>query len=415
MPSTDVAQPCVLLCVTGCIAAYKACEVLRDLQRAGCRVKVLMSEHATHFVGPTTFRALTHEKVAVGLFDDPEDPIHHISLAQEADVVLVAPATANVMAKMACGIADDLLSTTLLATPAPIVVAPAMNVGMWDAAATQENIVTLKRRGVAFVEPGEGYLACGDVAKGRLADPSDIAAYTLQVLNSQNTARHSAAIDTSEDQTLLAGEHVLITAGPTHEPIDPVRYISNRSSGKMGIALAQAAKGMGAEVTLVLGPTELSAPEGVSCIPVETAAEMHDAALAAFDEATMAICAAAVADYTPLHPADHKLKKDHEHLERIELVETKDILAELSATKGDRVVVGFAAETDDLIAHAAVKRERKGCDAIVANDVSCADSTFGSDTDHVFWITQDGVEELPLMTKPDVARAILSRAARLHE
>ncbi len=415
MPSTDVAQPCVLLCVTGCIAAYKACEVLRDLQRAGCRVKVLMSEHATHFVGPTTFRALTHEKVAVGLFDDPEDPIHHISLAQEADVVLVAPATANVMAKMACGIADDLLSTTLLATPAPIVVAPAMNVGMWDAAATQENIATLKRRGVAFVEPGEGYLACGDVAKGRLADPSDIAAYTLQVLDSQNTARHSAAIDTSEDQTLLAGEHVLITAGPTHEPIDPVRYISNRSSGKMGIALAQAAKGMGAEVTLVLGPTELSAPEGVSCIPVETAAEMHDAALAAFDEATMAICAAAVADYTPLHPADHKLKKDHEHLERIELVETKDILAELSATKGDRVVVGFAAETDDLIAHAAAKRERKGCDAIVANDVSCADSTFGSDTDHVFWITQDGVEELPLMTKPDVARAILSRAARLHE
>ena len=410
MPSTDVAQPCVLLCVTGCIAAYKACEVLRELQRAGCRVKVLMSEHATRFVGPTTFRALTHEKVAVGLFDDPEDPIHHISLAQEADVVLVAPATANVMAKMACGIADDLLSTTLLATPAPIVVAPAMNVGMWDAAVTQENIATLKRRGVTFVEPGEGYLACGDVAKGRLADPCDIAAYTLRVLKD-----HGASHDCSDLQPLLAGEHVLFTAVPTHEPIDPVRYISNRSSGKMGIALAQAAKGMGAEVTLVLGPTELSAPEGVSCIPVETAAEMHDAALAAFDEATMAICAAAVADYTPLHPADHKLKKDHEHLERIELVETKDILAELSATKGDRVVVGFAAETDDLIAHAAVKRERKGCDAIVANDVSCAESTFGSDTNHVFWITQDGVEELPLMTKPDVARAILSRAARLHE
>lgn len=390
-------QPCVLVCVTGCIAAYKACEVVRLLQKQGCRVKVLMTEHATKFVGPTTFRSLTHEKVAVGLFDDPEDPIHHISLAQEADVVLVAPATANVLAKMAHGIADDLMSTTLLATTAPIVVAPAMNVHMWEAAATQENLSCLRRRGVRVVEPGDGYLACGEVAKGRLADPETIADAALETLRPD------------PDADLLAGEHVLITAGPTHEPIDPVRYIGNRSSGKMGISLARAARELGAEVTLVLGPTSLEPPEGVRCIAVETAQEMHDAALTAFDSATVAICSAAVADYTPRNPADHKLKKANEPLDRIELVQTADILADLSRIKGRRRVVGFAAETNDLLEHAQAKLERKGCDAIVANDVTRSDSGFGSDTDKAWWVTSAGTEELPTLTKDRLAREILRR------
>ncbi|WP_144742968.1 bifunctional phosphopantothenoylcysteine decarboxylase/phosphopantothenate--cysteine ligase CoaBC [Enorma burkinafasonensis] len=388
-----------LVCVTGCIAAYKSCELVRLLQKAGLRVKVLMSEHATHFVDPLTFRALTHEPVAVGLFDDPSDPIHHISLAQEADIVLVAPATANVIAKMAHGIADDLLSTTLLATTAPILVAPAMNVNMWRAAATQENLAVLVRRGVEVVAPGVGYLACGDVAEGRLADPEDIAARALDVLESTDE---------------LTGEHIVITAGPTHEPIDSVRYIANRSSGKMGCALARAARRMGAEVTLVLGPVEASAPAGMAVVRVETAREMHDAALAAFEGATMAVCAAAVADYTPAHPAERKLKKGIDVLDTLELTQTADILADLAAAKGERVVVGFAAETDEAVAYAQAKLARKGCDAIVANDVSRADSGFGSDTDKAWWVTAGGVEELPLLTKGELAREILLRAKALR-
>lgn len=387
-----------LVCVTGCIAAYKSCEIVRLLQKAGLRVKVLMSEHATHFVDPLTFRALTHEPVAVGLFDDPSDPIHHISLAQEADIVLVAPATANIIAKMAHGIADDLLSTTLLATTAPILVAPAMNVNMWRAAATQENLAVLVRRGVEVVAPGVGYLACGDVAEGRLADPEDIAARATDVL---------AATDE------LTGERIVITAGPTHEPIDSVRYIANRSSGKMGCALARAARRMGAEVTLVLGPAEASAPAGVAVVRVETAREMHDAALAAFEDATMAVCAAAVADYAPAHPAERKLKKGIDTLDTLELTQTADILADLSAAKGERVVVGFAAETGEAVAYAQAKLARKGCDAIVANDVSRADSGFGSDTDKAWWVTAGGVEELPLLTKGELAREILLRAKAL--
>ena len=390
-------RPTVLLCVTGCIAAYKSCEIVRLLQKRDVRVKVLMSEHATKFVGPTTFRALTHEKVAVGLFDDPEDPIHHISLAQEADLVLVAPATANVIAKMATGIADDLLSTTLLATPAPILVAPAMNAGMWRAAATRENMETLHRRGVAVVGPGSGYLACGDVDEGRLADPDEIVARTLEMLG-----RTSA----------LAGERVLITAGPTYEPIDPVRFIGNRSSGKMGIALAAAAHAEGAEVTLVLGPTAEPAPSGVTVVRVETAAEMRDAAVSAFADATVAICAAAVADYRPLMASDHKLKKSEQPLNVIELTETEDILATLSAEKGGRRVIGFAAETDRLLEYACAKLAAKGCDAIVANDVSRADSTFGSDTNKVWWVTAEGTEELPLLSKRELAYEILHRAVR---
>lgn len=385
----------VLLCVTGCIAAYKSCEILRLLQKAGYRVKVLMTEHATQFVGPTTFRALTHEKVAIGLFDDPEDPIHHISLAQEADVVLVAPATANCIAKMAHGIADDLMSTTLLATKAPILIAPAMNSGMWSAAATQENVEVLKSRGVHFVQPDSGYLACGDVGSGRLPTPEAIADATCSLL---------------QGSTDLVGEHVLITAGPTHEPIDPVRYIANRSSGKMGLELARAARDRGANVTLIAGPIELPIPAGIETIYVQSASQMYNAAVKAFGRSTIAILAAAVADYTPSAPSDHKLKKAVDPINSIPLIQTQDILAELSSNKEDRIVIGFAAETNDVVEYAEAKLKRKGCDAIVANDVSRSDAGFGSSNNRAWWVTSSTVDDLGLLEKRALADEILSRS-----
>lgn len=385
----------VLLCVTGCIAAYKSCEILRLLQKAGYRVKVLMTEHATQFVGPTTFRALTHEKVAIGLFDDPEDPIHHISLAQEADVVLVAPATANCIAKMAHGIADDLMSTTLLATKAPILIAPAMNSGMWSAAATQENVEVLKGRGVHFVQPDSGYLACGDIGSGRLPTPKAIADATCSLL---------------QGSTDLVGEHVLITAGPTHEPIDPVRYIANRSSGKMGLELARAARDRGASVTLIAGPIELPIPAGIETIHVQTASQMYNAAVKAFGRSTIAILAAAVADYTPSAPSDHKLKKAVDPIDSIPLIQTQDILAELSSNKEDRIVIGFAAETNDVVDYAVAKLKRKWCDAIVANDVSRSDAGFGSSNNRAWWVTSSTVDDLGLLEKRALADEILSRS-----
>lgn len=385
----------VLLCVTGCIAAYKSCEILRLLQKAGYRVKVLMTEHATQFVGPTTFRALTHEKVAIGLFDDPEDPIHHISLAQEADVVLVAPATANCIAKMAHGIADDLMSTTLLATKAPILIAPAMNSGMWSAAATQENVEVLKSRGVHFVQPDSGYLACGDIGSGRLPTPEAIADATCSLL---------------QGSTDLVGEHVLITAGPTHEPIDPVRYIANRSSGKMGLELARAARDRGANVTLIAGPIELPIPAGIETIHVQTASQMYSAAVKAFGRSTIAILAAAVADYTPSAPSDHKLKKAVDPIDSIPLIQTQDILAELSSNKEDRIVIGFAAETNDVMDYAVAKLKRKRCDAIVANDVSRSDAGFGSSNNRAWWVTSSTVDDLGLLEKGALAEEILSRS-----
>lgn len=385
----------VLLCVTGCIAAYKSCEILRLLQKAGYRVKVLMTEHATQFVGPTTFRALTHEKVAIGLFDDPEDPIHHISLAQEADVVLVAPATANCIAKMAHGIADDLMSTTLLATKAPILIAPAMNSGMWSAAATQENVEVLKSRGVHFVQPDSGYLACGDIGSGRLPTPEAIADATCSLL---------------QGSTDLVGEHVLITAGPTHEPIDPVRYIANRSSGKMGLELARAARDRGANVTLIAGPIELPIPAGIETIHVQTASQMYSAAVKAFGRSTIAILAAAVADYTPSAPSDHKLKKAVDPIDSIPLIQTQDILAELSSNKEDRIVIGFAAETNDVMDYAVAKLKRKGCDAIVANDVSRSDAGFSSSNNRAWWVTSSTVDDLGLLEKGALAEEILSRS-----
>lgn len=390
------AQKTVLVGVTGCIAAYKTCLIVRGLQKAGVRVKVVMTEHATQFVGPTTFRALTNETVGVGLFDDPSDPIHHVSLAQEADAFLIAPCTANVIAKIANGIADDLLTTTALATTAPLIIAPAMNVHMYENAATRYNIGKLHIRGVRIIEAGDGYLACGDVGKGRLADVDDIVAATLDELGM------------SRD---LAGRRVMVTAGPTVEPIDPVRYLTNHSSGKTGYAIARAAALRGADVTLITGPVSLPAPEGVRVVPVRTALDMLAAAEEAFRDADIAVFAAAVADMRPKKAADHKLKKGAADAElgTIELVENPDILATLGARKERQVVVGYAAETHDVAANAQKKLTTKNADFVVANDVS-EGRAFGADVNEVLFVDAEGVEELPLMTKERLADAVLNKA-----
>ena len=387
----------VLLAVCGGIAAYKACEVLRGLQRAGCEVRVTMTEDATRFVGAATFEALSGAPVATSLYEYPGSAIPHIALAEWADAAVVVPATANVLAKMASGIADDCLTTTLLACACPVLVAPGMNVHMWRNVATQANVSTLRERGVRFAGPDSGRLACGEVGEGKLADVGEIVAAALALLVPRD----------------LAGLRVLVNAGPTHEAIDPVRYIANRSTGKMGYAIAEAAARRGAEVTLVSGPTSLPTPAGVRRVDVESAAQMHDAMLAEFAAADAAICSAAVADYAPAAPADHKLKKSREHLDAIALTETADILADLCAAKGERTVVGFAAETDDLLAHAREKLAHKGADLIVANDVSRPESTFGADTNRVALVSADGVEQLETMPLADVANAILDAVLRM--
>ena len=395
----------VTLVVCGGIAAYKACEVMRGLQKAGCDVRVAMTPDATRFVGETTFRALSHHEVVTSLYGMHETAIPHVEGADFADLVLVVPATANVMAKMACGIADDAATATILAAHSDVLVAPAMNVNMWRNPATQANVALLRERGVRFVMPASGELACGYVGEGKLAPVEDIVAAALALLGKAEGA--------AEKDTALAGRDVVVTAGPTHEAIDPVRYIANASTGKMGYAIAREAARRGANVTLVSGPTALATPVGVHRVDVVSAAQMHEAALAAFGGADAAICAAAVADYTPKAPADHKLKKTAEHLDAIELVETADILRDLSARKGDRVVVGFAAETDDLLAHARQKLERKGCDLIVANDVSRVDSTFGSDTDRVAFVYPDRVEQMDTLPLEQVAAELLDRLGAL--
>lgn len=388
-------QKTVVLGVTGCIAAYKACEIVRGLQKAGVRVKVVMTEHAAEFVGPLTFRALTNEPVAIGLFDDPSDPIHHISLAQEADLFMIAPCTANMLAKMANGIADDLLSTTALATTAPILIAPAMNVHMYENAATRNNMALLANRGVEFVEAESGYLACGEVGRGRLADPQTIVNAALLELGIHGD---------------MKGMHVLITAGPTIEPIDPVRYITNFSSGKSGYALAEAAAHRGADVTIVSGPVAVDAPHGVTVVPVHTAHQMYDACCEVFPHVDIAIFAAAVADMRPKDAASAKLKKglDSEALKAIELTENPDILATLGHAKTDQVVIGFAAETDHVIENAKKKLASKNADMIIANQVGHG-LAFGTEGNEVWLITADGDEHIPYMLKPELADVILDK------
>ena len=357
-----------------------------------------MTEHATEFVGPTTFRALTREPVAVGLFDDPADPIHHVSLAQEADCFVIAPCTANVIAKIANGLADDLLTTTALACTCPLVVAPAMNVHMYENPATRYNLGKLHIRGARIVEAGDGYLACGDVGRGRLAEPADIVAAVLEELDMRRD---------------LAGRRVMVTAGPTVEPIDPVRYLTNRSSGKTGYALARAAAARGADVTLVSGPVALPEPEGVRTVHVETAREMLSAAQEAFATADVAVFSAAVADMRPREAAARKLKKGEADalLGTIELVENPDILATLGAAKRPgQVVVGFAAETDDVVANAQRKLSSKHADLIVGNEVG-GGRAFGTDDNEVWFVTAEETYGLPLMPKDRLADRILDVAA----
>ena len=391
----------VLIGVTACVAIYKTCEIIRGLQKAGVRAKVVMTKHSTEFINPMLFRSLTREPVAVGLFDDrPGDPIHHISLSKEADLFLIAPCTANVIAKLANGIADDLLTTTALATKAPIVIAPAMNVNMYENPATQANMQTLRDRGIAFIDAESGYLACGDVGKGRLADPEVIVAAVLEMLAVKRD---------------LVGKRVLVTAGPTVEPIDAVRYISNPSSGKTGFAIAEAAVDRGAEVVLVTGPVALDDVAGAETVRVRTACEMRDAVAERFADADIAVFTAAVSDYRPAQVADKKLKKgeDDAALASIQLVENPDILAEMGASKkAGQVVVGFAAETDDVEANAKKKLARKNADLIVGNDVS-GGRAFGTDDNQVLFVTADDARALPLMSKADLANAILDEALAL--
>lgn len=395
-----MSKPHVLLGVTGCIAAYKAAEVLRALQKRGAEVRVVMTRQAAEFVGPATFRALADAPVGVGGFDDPQDAIPHIRAAEWADLLLVAPCTANVAAKLAHGIADDLLTSTALACTAPIMVAPAMNVHMYEAAATQANLAVLRERGVHVLDAESGYLACGEAGPGRLPEPAAVADAALALLEGNGAGGD------------LAGRRVLVTAGPTVEPVDAVRFLSNRSSGKMGYAVAEAAAARGADVTLVSGPVALDAPSGVRRVAVGTADEMLAAARAAFDGADVAVFAAAVADRRPARPVERKLKKgaDDAALVAIELEPTPDVLATLAAGKQPgQFVVGFAAETDDVAANAARKLEAKGADMVVANDVS-GGKAFGADDNEALLVTAAGVEPLPPMAKRALADVILDRA-----
>lgn len=391
----------VLVGVTGCVAIYKACEVVRGLQKAGLRVKVVMTPNSTHFIDPTLFRALTREPVAVGTFDDaPGDPIHHISLAKEADLFLIAPCTANVMAKVAHGIADDLLTTTALATTAPLVIAPAMNVNMYENVATQQNMQILRQRGVAFIDAEAGYLACGDQGKGRLADPEVIV---------------QAVLDALQVQRDLVGKRVLITAGPTVEPIDAVRFISNPSSGKTGFALAACAAERGAQVTLVTGPVALEDPQGVEVVRIRTAQEMLQVVDERFDDADISVFSAAVSDYRPANPVERKLKKgvDDDALSSLKLVRNPDVLATVAVRKREgQVVVGFAAETEDVEQNARKKLVAKNADLVVGNLVSDGRG-FGADGNEVILVTADDVQVLPYQSKVALADAILTKAASL--
>jgi phosphopantothenoylcysteine decarboxylase/phosphopantothenate--cysteine ligase len=390
----------VVLGVTGCIGAYKACEVLRELQRRGADVHVVMTQAATRFVSPMTFEALSHHPVfhdqwALGENGD----IRHISLADDAELLLVAPATANILGKFARGIADDALSTLYLATRAPLVVAPAMNVNMFDHPAVQENLATLRARGVQVVEPGEGYLACGWLGRGRLAEVGAIVDAAL--------ARLARGRD-------LAGETVLVTAGPTVEDLDPVRFVSNRSSGAMGYRLAEAARDRGARVILVSGPTALPEPRGVTFVSVRSAVEMQRAVGAHASEATVVVAAAAVSDYAPAQASRSKLKKTDGPM-KLELVRTPDILKGLGESKGSRLLVGFAAETEDLVENARRKLEGKNLDLIVANDVTAPGAGFGTPTNSVVLLRRDGQRrDVPLASKREVAERILDELVALR-
>jgi phosphopantothenoylcysteine decarboxylase/phosphopantothenate--cysteine ligase len=395
----------VTIGVTGGIAAYKAAELVRELQRNAVEVHVVMTEAAQRFVQPLTFAALTGHKVITSLWEDwtpdagaEQNGIDHIAEAQWCDALVVAPATANTLARFAHGIADDFLSTMYLATTAPVLVAPAMNVNMWNHPATQANLEMLRQRGVRVVEPGTGELACGMVGAGRMAEPAEIAAAVLGMLGRRND---------------LAGEVALVTAGGTREALDPVRFIGNRSSGKMGYALAEAASSRGARVILVSGPTALHAPPRCELMKVTTAEEMRQAVLARMNETTLVIKAAAVADYRPVQVADHKLKRGGTMT--LELVATDDILAEVVAhRRPGQLIVGFAAETEHLMENGRAKLLRKGADAIVVNDVAGEGVGIDADSNAATFLTRDKAVELPAMPKRQLADRILDEILALR-
>jgi phosphopantothenoylcysteine decarboxylase / phosphopantothenate---cysteine ligase len=395
----------IALGVCGGIAAYKAAEIVRLLQNRGIRVQVIMTNSAQEFVRPLTFAALSGEKVITSMFsaDAGAEPnidsaVEHIAVAQSIDALLVAPATADVLARFAQGIANDFLTTLYLATTAPVVVAPAMNVNMWEHPATQQNLEILRKRGVKIVEPGSGYLACGMTGPGRLAENEAVVAATLEALGS------------SQD---LAGETILITAGPTREEIDPVRYLTNRSSGRMGYALAEAATRRGARVLLVSGPTSLKPPSSAEVVQVQSAAEMKDVVLRLLPEATIVIKAAAVADYTVANPPDQKIKRKGPMT--LELAPTTDILAEVGRSKQGRIVIGFAAETENAVENARKKLAAKSLDAIVVNDVSREGVGFDSDRNAVTILTASDTIKVPETTKWDVAQRVLDSAVQLKK
>jgi phosphopantothenoylcysteine decarboxylase / phosphopantothenate---cysteine ligase len=396
----------ITLGVTGGVAAYKSAELVRRLQQEGHIVQVVMTRAACEFVTPLTFAALSGQKVITHLFGKSstgevnlESAIEHIAVAQRTDLLLVAPATADMLAKFARGLADDFLSTLYLASTAPVIVAPAMNVNMWQHAATQENLAALKARGVHVVEPNAGYLACGMTGPGRLAELDEIL---------------KAVQGIAQTKRDLAGETLLVTAGPTCEDIDPVRYITNRSSGKMGYAVAEAGARRGAKVILIAGPTALATPEGVERVDVRTAEEMLAAARKHFPACSLAVFAAAVADYRPAEPASSKIKRGKEAL-TIRLEPNADILATLAKEKGERIVVGFAAETGQVAENAKNKLAQKNADLIVANDVTAEGAGFDHDTNIVTLFSRDSRDlPLPRMSKAEVAERILDEAVRLR-
>ncbi|WP_350301971.1 bifunctional phosphopantothenoylcysteine decarboxylase/phosphopantothenate--cysteine ligase CoaBC [Peribacillus frigoritolerans] len=395
----------VLLCVTGGIAVYKAAALTSKLTQEGAHVKVIMSESARKFVTPLTFQALSRNDVYTDTFDEKDSSvIAHIDLADWPDIILLAPATANVIGKVANGIADDMITTTLLATEAPVWVAPAMNVHMYAHPAVQKNMETLRSFGYQFIEPGEGYLACGYVGKGRLEEPETI----VEHLNRYFDERKS-------HQQPLKGKKYLITAGPTREAIDPVRYMTNHSSGKMGYALAEKAIEMGAEVTLITGPVNLTPPSKAKVIPVVSAADMYDAVFDQFDSSDVVIMTAAVADYKPkIYHAQKMKKQPGENV--IEFERTKDILMELGENKTHQFLVGFAAETNNVEEYARGKLAKKNADMIVANNVTAPGAGFGTDTNIVTIYDKDGsATELPKMSKADIAKSILAEVSRMQK
>jgi phosphopantothenoylcysteine decarboxylase / phosphopantothenate---cysteine ligase len=393
----------IALGVCGGIAAYKAAEICRLLQERGVSVQVIMTEAAQEFVRPLTFAALSGNKVITGLWNEGggepnlDSAVEHIAVAQGIDALLVAPATADTLAKFAHGLANDFLTTLYLATTAPVVLAPAMNVNMWNHPATQANIETLRQRGATIVDPSEGYLACGMIGAGRLAPNDRIVDAVLQALD--------ARMKESECKRDLEGETVLVTAGPTREPIDPVRFLGNRSSGKMGFAIAEAARDRGARVILIAGPTTAQSPSGIELIPVERTEEMRQAVLARLPQSTIVIKAAAVADYRPKVEAEQKMKRKGPLT--LELEPTADILAEIGRTRTNQLVIGFAAETENVLENARKKLESKSLDAIIVNDVSRSDIGFDSDDNSVTIVTRSGEQALPKQSKRAIADRIL--------